>query len=136
MTSGTRPIWSTPAFTRWTARATCAMSPERTSGCAGWWRTTRARCSRPSNAACWTSLQAEFPQEAAELRQALTYCDMTTGPDGTHLHVADRLAEIHSRYGPGHLVSRSIANATPVHHRGGRARSTGRLADVRAAGIG
>jgi hypothetical protein len=33
------------------------------------------------------------------LIQALTYCDMTTGPDGVPLDVADRLAEIHSRYG-------------------------------------
>jgi putative nucleotidyltransferase with HDIG domain len=80
-------------------------------------------------------LQAEFPQEAAELRQALTYCDMTTGPDGTHLHVNDRLAEIHSRYGPEHLVSRSIAKATPCITAAVES-ITGRLADVRAAGIG
>ena len=58
-------------------------------------------------------LQAGFPQERGELRDALTYCDMTTGPDGNPLPVADRLAEIHSRYGPVHLVSRSISNATP-----------------------
>jgi hypothetical protein len=45
--------------------------------------------------------------------EALTYCDMTTGPDGTHLDVTERLAEIHSRYGPEHLVSRSITASTP-----------------------
>jgi len=80
-------------------------------------------------------LQAEFPQETVELRQALTYCDMTTGPDGTRLDVADRLAEIHSRYGPDHLVSRSIANATPCITAAVEAIER-RLADVRAAGIG
>ncbi|MBE3016071.1 hypothetical protein IL992_44035 [Microbispora sp. NEAU-D428] len=31
---------------------------------------------------------------------------MTTGPNGRHLDVHERLAEIHSRYGPDHLVSR------------------------------
>ncbi|MEV4109300.1 HD domain-containing protein [Nonomuraea sp. NPDC049695] len=58
-------------------------------------------------------LTAEFGEEGPALIQALTYCDMTTGPDGVHLDVAERLAEIHSRYGPGHLVSRSIAASTP-----------------------
>ncbi|MEU8252263.1 HD domain-containing protein [Nonomuraea sp. NPDC048916] len=59
------------------------------------------------------ALNAEFDEERPELVEALTYCDMTTGPDGTHLDVADRLAEIHSRYGPEHLVSRSITASTP-----------------------
>jgi len=81
------------------------------------------------------TLQAEFPQEQAGLRQALTYCDMTTGPDGTHLRVADRLAEIHSRYGPEHLVSRSISNATPCITSAVEV-VLGRLSDVRAAGVG
>jgi hypothetical protein len=58
-------------------------------------------------------LDAEFSQERPELVEALTYCDMTTGPDGRHLDVAERLAEIHSRYGPEHLVSRSIVASTP-----------------------
>ncbi|MEV6038454.1 HD domain-containing protein [Nonomuraea sp. NPDC052116] len=58
-------------------------------------------------------LTAEFRQEQPNLAQALTYCDMTTDPDGRHLNVEDRLAEIHSRYGRDHLVSRSITAATP-----------------------
>ncbi|MEV1200268.1 HD domain-containing protein [Microbispora rosea] len=58
-------------------------------------------------------LNAEFAKERPELVEALTYCDMTTGPDGRHLDVRDRLAEIHSRYGPEHLVSRSITTSTP-----------------------
>ena len=44
----------------------------------------------------------------------LTYCDMTTSPDGQPVRVDRRLAEIHERYGSGHLVSRSIQRATPM----------------------
>ncbi|MEU7911441.1 phosphohydrolase [Microbispora bryophytorum] len=58
-------------------------------------------------------LTSEFAQERPELVEALTYCDMTTGPDGRHLDVRDRLAEIHSRYSPEHLVSRAITASTP-----------------------
>ena len=58
-------------------------------------------------------LAAEFRPARRDLADALIYCDMTTGPDGHHLPVAYRLAEIRSRYGPGHLVSRSIARSAP-----------------------
>ena len=34
--------------------------------------------------------------------------------DGEHVEVHNRLAEIHDRYGSGHLVSRSIRHATPL----------------------
>ncbi|GGO30164.1 metal-dependent phosphohydrolase, HD subdomain protein [Microbispora rosea subsp. aerata] len=61
----------------------------------------------------YDALTKEFAPEQQELADALTYCDMTTGPDGRHLDVHERLAEIHSRYGPEHLVSRSIAASTP-----------------------
>ena len=40
--------------------------------------------------------------------------NMTTSPDGEPVPVERRLAEIHDRYGPGHLVSRSIQRATPT----------------------
>ena len=39
---------------------------------------------------------------------------MTTSPDGEHVQVTHRLAEIHDRYGSGHLVSRFISRATPL----------------------
>jgi hypothetical protein len=39
---------------------------------------------------------------------------MTTSPDGEPVPVEQRLAEIHDRDGPGHLVSRSIQRATPM----------------------
>jgi hypothetical protein len=39
---------------------------------------------------------------------------MTTSPDGEPVPVKSRLAEIHDRYGPGHLVGQSIQRATPM----------------------
>ena len=54
---------------------------------------------------------------------------MTTSPDGDQIEATHRLAEIHDRYGSGHLVSRSIRRATPlileaVGHVNARAAST------------
>ena len=70
-------------------------------------------------------LSSEFEPAPDALASVLTCCDMTTSPDGEPVPVGRRLAEIHDRYGPGHLVSRSIQRATPmilraveqVHHR-------------------
>ncbi|SEG67582.1 HD domain-containing protein [Nonomuraea solani] len=83
----------------------------------------------------FTELTTEFDEERPELVEALTYCDMTTGPDGTHLTAAERLAEIHSRYGPEHLVSRSITASTPCILAAVRAVEAA-LADVRQGGAG
>ncbi|WP_193318807.1 HD domain-containing protein [Nonomuraea phyllanthi] len=81
------------------------------------------------------ALTAEFDRERPDLARALTYCDMTTGPDGRHLDVLDRLAEIHSRYGPEHVVSRSITDATPCIVSSVRAVEAA-LSDVRQASAG
>jgi len=59
-------------------------------------------------------LALEFEPAPDTLSSALTYCDMTTSPDGDPVPVERRLAEIRDRYGPGHLVSRSIERATPM----------------------
>jgi HD domain len=56
----------------------------------------------------------EFDPAPRPLAGGLTFCDMTTSPDGEQVHVHRRLAEIHDRYGSGHLVSRSICRATPL----------------------
>lgn len=56
-------------------------------------------------------LAAEFPLETSPTSDALVYCDMTTGPDGQDFDVADRLKEIRSRYGTGHVVTRFIDRA-------------------------
>ena len=60
-------------------------------------------------------LAAEFPigDIAPSAVTALTYCDMTTGPDGQHVNVEQRLAEILTRYPADHVVHRSIARAAP-----------------------
>ena len=59
-------------------------------------------------------LSLEFEPAPQELSSVLTYCDITTSPDGEHVSARRRLAEIQQRYGPGHLVSRSVQRATPM----------------------
>jgi HD domain len=59
-------------------------------------------------------LRREFDAPPQPLADALTFCDMTTSPDGQQVHVHNRLAEIHDRYGTAHPVSRSIRRATPL----------------------
>jgi putative nucleotidyltransferase with HDIG domain len=46
--------------------------------------------------------------------QVLWWADMTTGPTGETVEVEARLAEIAARYGPDHIVTRSIQDATPL----------------------
>jgi len=59
-------------------------------------------------------LRREFEPTPQAFSSALTFCDMTTSPGGKPVIVDWRLAEIHRRYGSGHLVSRSIHRATPM----------------------
>ena len=59
-------------------------------------------------------LRLEFEPAPQALSSVLTFCDMTTSPDGELMPVEKRLAEIHQRYGPGHLVSWAIQRATPM----------------------
>jgi hypothetical protein len=59
-------------------------------------------------------LRREFESPPQPLADALTFCDMTTSPDGEPVNVDRRLAEILHRYGSEHLVSRSIRRATPM----------------------
>jgi putative nucleotidyltransferase with HDIG domain len=53
----------------------------------------------------------EFPREESVTADALWFCDMTTGPDGVHVPVRERLAEIRTRYGPGDVVTCFIDRA-------------------------
>jgi hypothetical protein len=53
----------------------------------------------------------EFADEASALTRLLTYCDMTTGPRGESFTLDERLAEVERRYGPDHLVTRSLCYA-------------------------
>lgn len=50
----------------------------------------------------------EFPFLDCELDRALTYCDLTTGPDGARVSLQERVSEITSRYGSDHTVSRAM----------------------------
>ena len=59
-------------------------------------------------------LSLEFDPAPYALASVLTCCDMTTSPDGELVPAEQRLAEIQDRYGPGHLVSRSIQRAAPM----------------------
>jgi hypothetical protein len=58
-------------------------------------------------------LMREFPEEQSVTADALTFADMTTGPDGSSLTALERLTEILARYPEGHVVHASITRATP-----------------------
>ena len=61
-------------------------------------------------------LTSEFPADGAPslALSALTYCDLTTGPDGQPLDVDQRIAEILTRYGRDHIVYQAISRASPT----------------------
>jgi hypothetical protein len=50
----------------------------------------------------------EFPHINGLLLDALTYCDMTTSPNGEAVNVKMRLHEIAQRYGDDSIVAKSI----------------------------
>jgi hypothetical protein len=58
-------------------------------------------------------LAREFGPAPGDLTDALTYCDMVTGPDGQQFSVEQRLAEIRGRYGPDDPVSRALVRSAP-----------------------
>ena len=55
---------------------------------------------------------AAFHDEGSAVSDALAYSDLTTGPAGERVTVAERLAEIERRYGDGSLVVRALENAS------------------------
>ncbi len=59
-------------------------------------------------------LAAEFGRPRPDLDEALIYCDMTGGPDGSVTTVDARLDEIFTRYAPDHPVSQAIGRAAPA----------------------
>jgi HD superfamily phosphodiesterase len=59
------------------------------------------------------ALSREFPAADTALNDAMTYCDVTTTPDGTVVTVHDRLAEIRERYGPDSTVTCFTYKAEP-----------------------
>jgi HD superfamily phosphodiesterase len=69
---------------------------------------------------------AAFPPETSATADALTYCDMTTGPAGERVTMPERLAEIARRYGNDHLIVRCLHQARD-HLDGAISRTTQRL---------
>ncbi|MBR7830260.1 HD domain-containing protein [Actinospica sp. MGRD01-02] len=59
-------------------------------------------------------LEAEFPPIPGLLADALTYCDVSTTPDGELTNAKDRLTEIFARYAPGSIVYETMTEATPL----------------------
>ena len=55
----------------------------------------------------------EFPPEESPTADALTYADMTTGPDGLPVSALERVLEILTRYPSEHVVHESISQARP-----------------------
>jgi hypothetical protein len=59
----------------------------------------------------------EFPFGDGPLDHALTFCDLTTGPDGLPVTLGHRVAEIVERYGPDHVVAEAITAGVPEFER-------------------
>jgi hypothetical protein len=59
------------------------------------------------------TLIEEFEREQSATADALTYCDLTTGPTGTRISVTARLGDIERRYGADHAVTAAMRWAAP-----------------------
>lgn len=57
---------------------------------------------------------ASIPRPDPVLLDALTFADMTTGPQGDAVDVEQRLAEILSRYSPTDPVHRAVTRSAPL----------------------
>ncbi|MCV7195766.1 HD domain-containing protein [Mycobacterium angelicum] len=51
---------------------------------------------------------SEFGDPPSDVLDALTFCDLTTGPDGSPVSADDRLSEVLARYGPDDPVHRAV----------------------------
>lgn len=51
---------------------------------------------------------SDFVEPAREVLDALTFCDLTTGPDGSAVDAHERLDEVLGRYGPDDPVHRAV----------------------------
>jgi putative nucleotidyltransferase with HDIG domain len=60
-----------------------------------------------------SSVLERFEPPAAILEDAITYCDLSTSPCGVEVSASERLADVFERYGPGHVVFRSVSAARP-----------------------
>jgi hypothetical protein len=53
-----------------------------------------------------------YEREESWISDALTYCDLTTGPTGLPMTFEDRVAEVEQRYGDGEIVD-ALRQAAP-----------------------
>ncbi|KKB98258.1 MULTISPECIES: HD domain-containing protein [Mycobacteriaceae] len=51
---------------------------------------------------------SEFGEPPSDVLDALNYCDLTTGPDGSPISPQDRLGDVLARYGPEDPVHRAV----------------------------
>jgi hypothetical protein len=51
---------------------------------------------------------SEFRDPPSDVLDALTFCDLTTGPDGSPVSAQDRLSDVLTRYGPEDPVHRAV----------------------------
>ena len=70
-----------------------------------------------------------YKREESWVSDALTYCDLTTGPTGLPMTFEDRVAEVEQRYGDGEIVD-ALRQATP-YLVGAIQRTTDRLRQYR-----
>ncbi len=52
-----------------------------------------------------------FADERSAVTDALWYCDLTTGPDGERMTLAERLADVEDRHGHDSVVARAMREA-------------------------
>ncbi|WP_323182282.1 HD domain-containing protein [Kitasatospora purpeofusca] len=57
---------------------------------------------------------AEFERPPSDLLDAITFCDLTSGPDGAPVDATSRLDEVLCRYAPDHVVHRAVSAARPA----------------------
>jgi putative nucleotidyltransferase with HDIG domain len=70
-------------------------------------------CIEARNRGMDAPLETEFAPVGGLLEDALTYCDMTTMPDGQTADVTVRLSEILERYEDGSVVFETMTEASP-----------------------
>ena len=70
-------------------------------------------CIEARNRGLQAELEAEFPPVGDLLDDALTYCDITTTPDGELTVAEDRLTEVLERYGEGTVVFDTVTESSP-----------------------
>lgn len=71
----------------------------------------------------------DYIDETSPTRDALWFCDATTGPQGQRLSAEDRWAEIRTRYGPDNIVTTFLDRAEP-QLRGAVERTLARMAEA------